>query len=63
MWSATASLDCCLTPMYGPAVRDVDAENGDGIFGLARHGGLLAFGTPRRGVLRGAPPVHPLTAG
>jgi hypothetical protein len=38
-------------------VADVDAENGDGIFGLAGHGGLLASGAPRRGVLRGAPQV------
>jgi len=27
-------------------LADVDAENGDGIFGMARHGGLLAPGHP-----------------
>ena len=27
-------------------LADVDAENGDGVFGMARHGGLLAPGHP-----------------
>ena len=39
-------------------------RHGDGIFGLSeRHGGLLCSGHPlRRGILPGAPPVHPISS-
>jgi hypothetical protein len=44
------------------ADADVDAENGDGVFGLPRHGrgSLLPLTPVRRGVLRGstAGPSH-----
>ena len=43
-------------------LADVDTEHGDGVFGLAWHGGLLAPVTPLdAGVLLGAPPVHAIS--
>jgi len=44
------------------ALTHVDAEDGDGVFGVARHGGTPCLGEPpaRRWVPQGAPPVHPI---
>ena len=45
------------------ALTHVDAEDGDGVFRVARHGRTPCLGAPpaRRWVLRGAPPVHPIS--